>query len=53
MLGNRRGIRVQRADERYIENDQILLVISERLSINVHDLGDATEAGPMIGLLSA
>lgn len=52
-MGNRRGVSVARSDERYFEFDQIGIRGIERLDINVHDLGDGTNAGPLVALKTA
>ena len=49
-MGERRGIRVKTSDDRYFEYDQIGIQATERVDINVHDLGDATTAGPLVAL---
>lgn len=50
-MGERRGITIQRSEERYFEFDQIAVRATERIDINVHDLGDNTTAGPIIALV--
>lgn len=50
-LGERRGISVKRSDEIKFVEDQIALKATERLDINVHDLGDGTTAGPIVALV--
>lgn len=35
------------------ENDEILLKGTERFDISVHDVGSASEAGPIVGLITA
>jgi HK97 family phage major capsid protein len=50
-MGERRGIRVKTSDDRYFEYDQIGIQATERVDINVHDLGDNTTAGPLIALI--
>jgi len=35
---------------KYFENRQTAMLMSERIDINVHDLGDTSNAGPMIAL---
>jgi len=49
-MGVRRGITIKTTEERYIEYDQIGLVATERFDINVHDVGDTSNAGAMIML---
>lgn len=50
-MGERRGITVKTSNERYFEYDQIGIQATERIDINVHDLGDNTTAGPLIALI--
>ncbi len=52
-LGERRGIAVKRSDEIKFVEDQIALKATERIDINVHDLGDASTAGPVVALMGA
>lgn len=47
-MGERRGVTIRRSDHRYFENDQIGLLGTERFDINVHDLGDTANAGPLV-----
>ena len=49
-LGDRRGTKIQVLNELYAANDQIGIVATTRYDINVHDIGSATAAGPIIGL---
>jgi HK97 family phage major capsid protein len=51
-LGERRGVTIRRSDHRYFENDQIGLLGTERFDINNHDLGDNTNAGPLVAAKS-
>ena len=51
-LGERRGVTIKRSDHRYFENDQIGLLGTERFDINCHDMGDNTNAGPLVALIS-
>jgi HK97 family phage major capsid protein len=50
-MGERRGITVKTSEERYFEYDQIAIQATERVDINVHDVGDATTAGPIVALI--
>ena len=47
-MGERRGVTIKRSDHRYFENDQIGLLGTERFDINAHDIGDTTNAGPLV-----
>lgn len=49
-LGERRQVSIKRSDERYFDTDQIGLMGTERVDINVHDIGDTTNAGPLVAL---
>jgi HK97 family phage major capsid protein len=51
-LGERRGVTIKRSDHRYFENDQVGLLGTERFDINNHDLGDTTNAGPLVAAIS-
>jgi HK97 family phage major capsid protein len=51
LMGERRGIQVMRSDDRYFELDQIGLKATERIDINVHDVGDTSGAGPIVALM--
>jgi HK97 family phage major capsid protein len=52
-LGERRGITVARSElgPSNFDTDQVLWKATERIDINIHDLGDGTTAGPIIGLV--
>jgi HK97 family phage major capsid protein len=50
-LGERRGIQVRRSDEIKFVEGQIAIKATERVDINVHDFGDTTTAGPIVGLM--
>jgi len=49
-LGERRQVTIRRSDERYIDTDQIGIFGNERFDINNHDVGDGTNAGPIVAL---
>jgi len=51
-MGERRGVTIKRSDHRYFENDQIGLLGTERVDVNVHDLGDTSNAGPLVAAKS-
>lgn len=51
-LGDRRGVRILVSPHRLMDQDQLLIVGTERVAINVHDLGSATSAGPLVGLVA-
>ncbi len=50
-LGDRSGMNMKVLEERYAEFDQIGILCTERYDINVHDIGDTTNRGPLVGLL--
>jgi len=50
-LGDRRQVTLALSAERFMDTDQIALVGTERFDINVHDLGDNTNVGPMAALV--
>lgn len=50
-MGERRGITVKTSSDRYFEYDQIGVQCTERIDINVHDLGDTSVAGPLIAMV--
>jgi HK97 family phage major capsid protein len=52
MMGERRGVSIKRSDHRYFENDQVGLLGTERFDINVHDMGDNVNAGPLVAAIS-
>jgi HK97 family phage major capsid protein len=49
-MGERRGITIMRSEHRYMDQDQIGLLGTERFDINVHDIGDNTVAGPIVAM---
>ncbi|MAH47558.1 phage major capsid protein [Candidatus Pacearchaeota archaeon] len=49
-FGNRRGITVKVSGDRYLEYDQIGIQATERFCIVNHDVGDSSDAGPVVGL---
>jgi HK97 family phage major capsid protein len=51
MFGDRRGVTVQILKELYAANGQLGLIASERFDINVHNIGDATTAGPLVAYI--
>lgn len=50
-LGDRREFTIATSSDRYFEIDQIAIKATERIDINVHDLGDGTTAGPIVALI--
>lgn len=52
-LGDRRGISVAMSDQVRFTQDQMAIKGTERFDIFVHDLGDGTNAGPIVALKTA
>jgi HK97 family phage major capsid protein len=50
-FGDRRGITVKTTKDRYIEYDQIGIQATERFCVVTHDIGDGTNAGPVVALI--
>ena len=50
-LGERRGVTIARSNEIKFVEDQIAIKATERIDINVHDVGDASTAGPIVALI--
>ena len=50
-LGDRRGTTIKVSTDRYVEYDMLAIVGTTRFDINVHDVGQGTAAGPLVGLL--
>lgn len=51
MFGNRRGVTIMASGHRYLEFDQIGILGTERFDINAANLGSASVAGPLAGLI--
>ncbi len=50
-LGHRRGVTVKVDGSLYLAEDQLAVQATERFDINVHDLGDNTNAGPLVAMV--
>jgi HK97 family phage major capsid protein len=50
-IGNRTGAEIKTSTQRFFENDQYLFRGRQRFDLVNHDVGDATTAGPMVGLV--
>jgi len=50
-MGERRGVTIDVSRERYFLERQIAIMGWERIDINVHDIGDATNYGPLVALM--
>lgn len=49
-FGDRRGVSIVADSSRYLEYDQVAIRGIERFDINVHDVGDGTNPGPIVSL---
>lgn len=52
VLGQRRGITIARSDHRYLDTDQIGILVTERFDCVVHDMGDNSNAGSLAVLVA-
>jgi len=52
VLGQRRGITLARSADRYLDQDQIAVLGTERFDAVVHDLGDNTNPGALAALVA-
>ncbi len=52
-LGERRQLRIDKSTERYFTSDEIGFRGIERIDINAYGIGDTSEAGPIVGLITA
>jgi len=52
-FGDRRITTVMFSEHAAFTSDEIAVRGSERFDINVHDVGDTTDAGPVVGLITA
>lgn len=52
-LGTRGGIEIAQSSERYFDQGLIAVLCRDRVAINVHGVGDTTNAGPICGLITA
>jgi HK97 family phage major capsid protein len=52
-LGERRQLEIARSDEVLFGNDQIAIRGTERITTNVYGVGDTSEAGAIVGLITA
>ncbi len=52
-IGRRRGVTVETSRDYKFAERQLTVLGTERKAINCHDLGTATEAGPLVGLITA
>jgi len=52
-VGDRRQLTIKQSDQYKFAEDQITTLATRRVAVNVHDVGDATTAGPVVGLITA
>jgi HK97 family phage major capsid protein len=52
VLGQRRGISIKRSDDRYLDTDQVGVLVTERFDAVIHDMGDNTNAGSIAALIA-
>jgi len=52
-LGDRRELTIKYSEEYKYAEDQMAIRGTQRIDINVHDVGDSTNAGPIVGLITA
>lgn len=52
-LGERRELTIARSTDVLFRNDQLAIRCTERIAINVYGCGDTSEAGPIVGLITA
>lgn len=50
MMGDRRQTTIATSEHVHFEDEEIAVRGSERFDINIHDIGDDTDAGPLLGL---
>jgi len=52
-VGNRTdGVSVKESEHYKFAEGQITVLGQRRVAVNVHDVGDATDAGPIVGLIT-
>lgn len=52
-IGERRQLTVARSTDVLFKNDQLAIRAAERIAINVYGVGDTSEPGPIVGLITA
>jgi HK97 family phage major capsid protein len=50
MMGDRTGTRIRLSDQQHWEEEEIDIAGSERIDVNIHDIGDDENAGPLLAL---
>lgn len=59
MFGDRRGVTIAFSEhatvagENVFEQDEVAIRATQRFDINIHDAGDSSAAGPVVGLITA
>lgn len=53
MLGDRQGVEVDITDQRYWDEDNYGVKLTERIDWNAHNCGDGSDAGALVGLVTA
>lgn len=51
-IATRRGVTIKRSEDRYMDQDQVAILGTERIDIITHSMGDNTNAGPMVSLVA-
>ena len=52
-MGDRRALTLALSTEYKFAEDQLAIRGTDRFDINVHDVGNTTTAGPIVGLITA
>lgn len=52
-VGRRRDVTIEESRDYKFAERQLSVLGTRRVAINVHDVGDATDAGPVVGLITA
>lgn len=52
-IGERRALEIARSDEVLFGNDQVAIRGTERIDINAYGVGDTTDAGPIVAMITA
>lgn len=51
--GEKRGMEIASSTDRYFDQDAVALRMRQRHHVNVHDVGDTSTAGPVVGLFTS
>lgn len=52
-IGDRRQMTIATSADRYFDSDEIAMRVTQRRDIKVHDVGDSSNAGPIVGLVTS